>query len=118
MTAKSTWPQRPCGFFSFRIISVFDYFTVTFTFFETPAADTVIVALPFFTPFTMPLLVTVAIFLFEVLYVTFPAAEGTAALSEVFKLNYDIFAAGNRGVDSLAIAVIIGGFSVWLIYQN
>ena len=59
---------------------VTNYFTFTLNFLDTPLLVTVMVAVPFFLPFTTPFAVTVATFLLLDLYVTFPDGVAVALI--------------------------------------
>ena len=65
---------------------VTNYFTFTLNFLDTPLLVTVMVAVPFFLPFTTPFAVTVATFLLLDLYVTFPDGVAVALFFNVFHL--------------------------------
>ena len=59
---------------------VTNYFTFTLNFLDTPLLVTVMVAVPFFLPFTTPFAVTVATFLLLDLYITFPDGVAVALI--------------------------------------
>ena len=81
-------------FLGFKLFRISFYFTVTFTLTVFPFAVTEMVAVPFLTPLTTPLLVTVAIFLFEVLYVILLLGKAVAFNEAVLPFFNVIFVLG------------------------
>ena len=88
-------PQR----YTKEFVDTGDYFTVTLNVLDTPLHVTVILAVPFLIPFTVPLEDTVAIFLLLDLYVIFPDGVAFAAILVVFPTftDADVFASFRVG---------------------
>ena len=78
---------------------VTNYFTFTLNFLDTPLLVTMMVAVPFFLPFTTPFAVTVATFLLLDLYVTFPDGVAVALIFTVlpFLIVAEDFASFREG---------------------